>query len=268
MTSEVLPYFQRVQNDFTDWIRKRSDKLPDGVTHEKMGVYRQLLKANFHQILSQGFPLSKSILQNGDWDDLVDSFFSDHHCKTPYFSEISREFVDFIGNLSTENQVLPPFMYELAHYEWVELGLMTAPDYQCSKEDVAFVPMHDHFVHRLWLSELAWPLVYRYPVHRLNAENSMNFHNPPDLPTFILVYRDPDHEVRFIEITEMTYHLLVCLQSHPGHTLNNIIDYLLKLMGNPCSFEALFQPASDMVNDFLQRGVIQTYLPHRVNNRS
>jgi hypothetical protein len=41
---------------------------------------------------------------------------------------------------------------------------------------------------------------------------------PPEQPTFLVVYRDPKDEVRFLEITPVTYQLLALIQEQPGQT--------------------------------------------------
>jgi hypothetical protein len=44
------------------------------------------------------------------------------------------------------------------------------------------------------------------------------FLEPPEQPTFLVVYRDPKDEVRFLEITPVTYQLLALIQEQPGQT--------------------------------------------------
>lgn len=248
-------YFQQVQETFTDWIRKPSDAFPDGVDPERMHVYRKLLIANFQQILNGAFPVTKSILEENIWQMMIEKFFSEYHCKTPYFSEVSIEFMQFIENEGGSGLLdLQPYIYELMHYEWVELGLMTAQNYEISMTNHEAIDDWDNRCLRL--SDLAWPFMYTYPVHKLNNENFFQFENVPESSTFLLVYRDHEDSIHFIELTELTYRFLVCLQNNPDRNIIDILDELLDLMGRPCSVERLLLPANEIVSDFVKRGVI------------
>ena len=62
------------------------------------------------------------------------------------------------------------------------------------------------------LSPLAWPLAYQYPVHKI-APAFLPL-EAPEQPTFLIVYRNSEDEVNFIEITPITYRLLEIIQEH------------------------------------------------------
>ena len=55
------------------------------------------------------------------------AFYRDHRCQTPLFPEIAREFLRFLeARAIRRTPRRPPFLRELAHYEWVELALQIA----------------------------------------------------------------------------------------------------------------------------------------------
>jgi len=101
----------------------------------------------------------------------------------------------------------PPFLLELAHYEWVELALLIAEE-SPPEENPALV--EQPLSQTIYLSELAWPLAYRFPVHRIGPDYLPSV--PPEEPTFLLVYRDRGDEVNFLEIGAGAYQLLEALQ--------------------------------------------------------
>ena len=50
-------------------------------------------------------------------------FVHRHPSESPYFLEISQEFLTFLSEqVHRVTSSLPEFLLELAHYEWVELG--------------------------------------------------------------------------------------------------------------------------------------------------
>src|SRR5690606_20208117 len=62
------------------------------------------------------------------------------------------------------------------------------------------------------VSPLAWPLAYRYPVHRIARDAQP--HAVPATPTFLLVVRDGGDHVRFKEINAGVFQLLQALQGN------------------------------------------------------
>jgi len=73
--------------------------------------------------LAGTFPVLHAILGAERWQRLVRDFYRLHRCHTPLFLEIPREFLDYLGDEREAAEDDPPFLYELAHYEWVELAL-------------------------------------------------------------------------------------------------------------------------------------------------
>ena len=67
-------------------------------------------------------------MTTADWHALVRAFIDQHRCHTPYFLEISQEFVQFLMQDYRPLASDPPFLAELAHYEWVELALDIAQE--------------------------------------------------------------------------------------------------------------------------------------------
>ncbi len=62
----------------------------------------------------------------------------------------------------------PPYLAELAHYEWVELALTLRDAESLPTQSLPAVNL---FQRSLQLSPLAWPLSYHYPVHRIGGGN-------------------------------------------------------------------------------------------------
>ena len=141
------------------------------------------------------------------WPPLVRDFLRRRRCQTPYLFELGEEFLAYLQDERGRKEEDPPFLLELAHYEWVELALLidgASPP----EENPALV--EEPLSHRIYLSELAWPLAYRFPVHRIGPDFLPAA--PPAEPTFLLVYRDRSDEVNFLEIGAGAYQLLAALQ--------------------------------------------------------
>ena len=200
--------FKAKQHEFTQYIRDpATNPAPADVKPERMAMYRELIFNNIESFLAGNFPVIRKILDDEQWLELVQDFFLKHACKTPYFSEIGEEFLDYLENQRTNPDDLP-FLLELAHYEWVEMALSIA------KEDInPHQQTIENLLHQtITLSPLAWPLLYQFPVQNIAPDYLPLI--PPEQPTCLLAYRGTDDEVKFIEINAVTYRMLEIIQEH------------------------------------------------------
>lgn len=120
----ATPEFTRRQFEFAAHIRDPEHQpAPAGIEDRRMAVYRELFYNNVESFLSGTFPVLRSLYQDTDWHLLVRDYFSHHRAQTPLFLEIPREFLNWLENERSGQADDPAFLYELAHYEWVELAL-------------------------------------------------------------------------------------------------------------------------------------------------
>ena len=188
---------------------------PDGVPapaaleERRVAVYRDLVFRNVEGLLAGNFPVIRALHDDAAWHALVRAFLRDHRAQTPLFTEIAREFQRFLA----QRDDVAPFLVELAHYEWVELALQIAEvdeaDLRCAMHDEAALLEHAPV-----LSPLAWPLAYRWPVHRIGPGWQPT--TPPAQPTLLMARREADGEVRFSELTPLTFRLLQRLAEVPA----------------------------------------------------
>jgi len=183
-----------------------SNPAPPDIEDRRLAVYRELFYNNVDGLLAGNFPVIRKTLPDADWRARVRAFFAGHRCRTPLFTEIGREFIRFLDARQEAGADDPPWLAELAHYEWVELAL------QISDEPTpAHDPDGDLLQGRPLVSPQAWALAYRWPVQRIGPDYRPD--EPPDTPTLLLVRRDAGGEVRFAEISPLVYRLLELLGS-------------------------------------------------------
>jgi hypothetical protein len=210
MSAAAKPGFIRQQYAFAAHIRDpQNNPAPEDIEDRRLGVYRELFFNNVEGFLSSSFPVLRQLLDEQDWLALARDFFARHHCRSPLFLEIPREFLNYLDDERGRRDSDPPFLRELAHYEWVELALSVAESGDSRDVD----PQGDLPAGRPVLSTLAWPLVYQYPVHRIRPE--FRPEQPGDSPVYLLAYRDSSDEVGFIELNPVSARLFALLQEHP-----------------------------------------------------
>lgn len=198
-----LPDFRALQLAFAAHLRDpQQQPPPPGVDDRRLRVYRELIYNNVEGFLAGAFPVAKRVLESrGRWHPLVRAFLARHGSESPYFLEISQEFLTFLDR--HEDPALPGFLLELCHYEWVELALGVAED----EVPEAGIDPHGDLERAVPVrSPLVWKLGYRYPVHRIGVDFQPDA--PAAQPTQLLVYRRRDDGVGFMEVHGLTLALL------------------------------------------------------------
>lgn len=88
--------FVETQQAFMAYIRDPDNQpAPSGIESRRLKIYQELFFNNIEGFVSSAFPVLKSLYPATQWLALVRQFFVKHHCKSPYFLEISQEFLLF-----------------------------------------------------------------------------------------------------------------------------------------------------------------------------
>lgn len=206
-----IPLFQQYQAAFASHIRNpQKNKRPQGIPAQRMKVYNELLYNNLEGFLLACFPVLRKILGKRKWSKLVRDFFSVHRCQTPFFRQIPDEFIQYLKNERNAQPDDPPFLIDLAHYEWVELMLSVS-----NKEiDYALIDPHGDLLNaHPAISPLLSLQSYAYPMHRISPKFKPT-REQQEASHFAIV-RNAEDEVKFILINPVIMRLLLLLQSQP-----------------------------------------------------
>ncbi len=230
MPSASVAGFQLLQKNFVAYIRNAtSDQalLPVGVTPERAEVYRGLVFNNIKSFLDNNFPVLSSVVGEQRWRELAQRFVAEHSCQTPYFLEIGREFLAWLRDSGYETLQDLPFAQQLAHYEWVELAVAVAED------DPAETFTADSLIDAIPLiSANAWSLRYDYPVHLIgpgflpDAPGDSRADDTAAEQTFLLVYRDAQFDVQFMQINALTWLLLERLKEPDPPSAREVLQQM------------------------------------------
>ncbi|MFV2059955.1 MAG: DUF2063 domain-containing protein [Gammaproteobacteria bacterium] len=198
------PEFIRRQYEFAAHIRDpKNNPAPSDVEQRRMDIYNELFYNNVEGFMSNSFPVIQRIYGEQKWHELIHDYFSRHHAHTPLFSEMPREFLKYLENDRDIQETDPPFLLELAHYEWTELALgLLDLDNDLNSID----PDGDLLDNTPVKSSLAWSLSYHYPVHKISPEYQPR--EVPEQATYIVVYRNTEDEIVFMELNPVTARLV------------------------------------------------------------
>lgn len=245
------PEFIRRQYAFAAHIRDPDNVPPPAdIEDRRMGIYRELFYNNVESFLSGAFPVLHRIHDASRWHGLVRDYFARHHSRTPLFTEIPREFLHWLehGRVSRPGDL--PFLYELAHYEWTELALSLAED---APEMENLDPQGDLLGGIPVLSPLAWQLAYQYPVHRIGPDFLPD--QPGETPTFLVVYRDRQDEVGFLEVNPVTKRLLELIEANSDASGRELLLRIAAELSHPQP-EVVISGGSEILQDLRNKHII------------
>lgn len=220
--ADPRPSFQDVQYEFTAHLRDPDkNKAPVEIEDRRLEIYRGLFYRNVQGFIANGFPVTRKLYQDEPWHKMIRDFFSSHQSHSPYFKDITKEFLDYLNKERKPQPEDPPFLRELAHYEWLEIMLTFADidfDWESINRDgdlMSRIPA---------LSPVIQLNQYAYPVQKIKP--SFQPETPPEQPTFLLVYRDQKDEIGFMEVNPMTARLIELINENPNQTGEEILKTL------------------------------------------
>jgi len=246
-----MPGFKQTQYAFTAHIRDpQQHPCPQGVEDRRMNIYRELFYNNVESFMASSFPVLRQIMADAQWHALIRDYFARHKATTPLFTEMPREFLHYLQDEHVSQKNDPPFLLELAHYEWVELALSLADEENDTRQ---IDPDGDLLEAHPVISTLAWPLQYHYPVHRISPDCQPD--KPSDIPTFIVVYRKRNNKIGFLEINPVTARLLQLLSEHPTQSGRNLLGQIAAEI-NHSDPETVVQGGLVVLQDLQARDII------------
>lgn len=240
-----------LQYAFAAHIRNpEKNPCPKGVEPRRMKIYSDLFYNNVADFIANTYPVLRQILPDNHWHTMIRDYFANHLAHTPLFPEMPREFLKYLQYERQSHPDDPPFLQELAHYEWIELAISTLdveidPTTFDSERDVlAGIPL---------ISPLAWLLSYYFPVHQISP--AFQPQNPNENPIHFVVYRDNNFDVRFIEINNVTARLVALITNNTDQTGKQLLQQIITELNHPNSDEAM-QGGIEILNNLKEHQII------------
>jgi len=243
--------FKKHQYDFTAHLRDpENNPAPDNIEDRRIGIYRDLVYNNVEGFISGGFPVIRSIYNDENWQKMVRDFFVKHEAHSPYFLEISQEFIAYLQNERESQPEDPAGLIELAHYEWVELAINVSDEtIDMNQIDANGDLLEGHPV----LSPVAWPLAYQFPVHEMGPDNLPE--QTPAQPTYLVVYRNRNDNIKFMEMNPVTARLINLLEEDERLTGKAALEQIASEMNHP-NPEVVMNGGLSALQNLQQYGII------------
>lgn len=247
-----LPSFQGYQLAFTAYLRDpQHQPKPKKAVARGLAVYQEIVFNNLFESISACFPVAQKVLGKRVWLNLVRSFLREHSANTPIFREIPEEFLSFLliktGLMGTN---LPAYLFSLCHYEWIELAISTrvvsvlAPNVSEVKSAKDLLKYQPVFTPTMQL------LNYEYAVQKISPRNK----SEEQVSTQLLVYRDAEFSVKFVELNAVTYRLIELLQQK-NNTGEQALTLIAEELNHPQT-EVIIQFGLTILEDLTRQGIV------------
>ncbi len=241
---------KELQYAFTQHMRDPDNApAPADVEERRVEIYRGLLYRNVESFMANSYPVLRKITDDDRWHKMIRDYFKNHQSHTPYFPKMPREFLDYLEH-ERDDAGDPPFLYELAHYEWVEMAVAIDPR-EINWQGVNRDGRLEHEVPVL--NPLIWPLAYQYPVHKIGPGFLPDA--APAQATYLVVFRKADDEVSFIELNPVAARLLELMQQNQAATSYELLQTIAEQIQHPQP-ETVVQGGLQIMHDMWQQQVI------------
>lgn len=185
-----------VEADDADYLKK-SDL-------SRLHTYRRLVRANLREAIAVTMPRVTARL-GPLFDEYFDRFLAERGPRTHYLRDVCSEFLTFSAPEWALDRRIPGYLLELADHEalQIEIAAMATGTPRKSDEELALdKPLH--FI------EACRVVRYEHALHEL-SEDVDDRTLPREETTYLFVYRSPEHEVRYLKLTELAAGILTRL---------------------------------------------------------
>jgi hypothetical protein len=227
------------------WLRERGVATEDAealadVELPRLLVYRRLVRGTLRAALERAIPRALERLGE-DFEPYFDRFLSAVGPRTHYLRDVTGELIDFIAESAREG--LPAYWIDLARHEALHIEVAALPSMQVPSEPCALA-----LDAGLQFSESVRLAHYDYAVHEL--PDALDDRSEPRRErTHILAYRDAEHDVRYLALSELAADVIQRLLAG-----KSLADSLREAA--PALTEATLNATASLLADLSERGVI------------
>lgn len=216
-------------------------------SYERLGVYRELVRGNLREALSLSIPRSMARL-GPLFDEYFDRFLRERAPRTHYLRDVTPELLEYCAPLWASDARVPDYLYELALHESLHIEVSALPSLPRGHQPAPLT-----LEHGVDFGSALRHVSYRHAVHEL-PEDEQDASVPSQRPVQLLVYRSPEHEVRYLELTPLASGIVQRLLA--GERLGSAVTSAAATAETPLT-EAVLEGAARLLADLAERGVIR-----------
>lgn len=233
------------------WLARHGVSSEDAEAIESSGaerflVYRRMVRSTLREALELAIPRTMARLLTR-FDHYFTRFLAERGPRTHYLRIVTREFLDWCEPQWLLDAAVPPYMADLARHEALQIEIASLPILETGRE--VFELELDRTIR---LTEAMRIVEYRYKVHEL-PESLDDRSEPVRSETRLLVYRSPEHEVRYLELSPLAFAILQRLVR--GRTLRQSLREACE-DGDLALDASVLEGSARLLSDLAERGVL------------
>ena len=213
----------------------------------RLSVYRKLVRGTLREAIELAIP--RTIFRLGGlFQEYFDRFLDQRGPRTHFLRDVTPEFLDFCAGEWKADARVPPWMSDLARHESlrIEIGAMPTLPPPEDPEELAL----DRGVR---FTEASALMRYDFAVQRLSADEQ-DLGEPAREPTMLFVYRSPDHEVRYLELSPLAHAILRGLRDE-RLSLRAALERAVAELGVPL-VQGVLEGSARLLADLAERGAL------------
>jgi len=220
--------------------------LPPELEGARLGVYRLLVHGALDECMVSILPRTAARLGDRFWGE-VRRFYAERGPQTHYLRDVPSEFLAWCAGRWPGLDGLPPYALDLARHEVTAIEVGAALD-GGARPAVGELSLGRPVV----FNEATTVRRYGYAVHLL-PDDPDDRSEPAACDVAVLVYRDPEHELRYLDLSPAAAAIVERLLA--GATLQLAIVEGAGAAGVPVD-DALLQGVAALLADLAARGAL------------
>ncbi|MEZ4225598.1 MAG: DUF2063 domain-containing protein [Polyangiaceae bacterium] len=214
---------------------------------ERLFVYRSLVRGTLWEALHASIPRTMARL-GGVFEEYFDAFLKDAGPRTHYLRDAIAEFLTYAAPLWLNDPRVPAYIPELARHEHSQIlvGSMLA-------RDPAVQPEALELDAGLCFIEAVKLMHYDHAVHEL-TDSEADRTPPVARPTHLLVYRNPEHEVRYLELSPLAARIVEATLEERC-SLRDALTHSCEELGTELD-DTVLSGTAHLLADLAERGVL------------
>lgn len=224
----------------------------EAMGRERLDVYRELVRGSLHRLLGDLLPRTVARLGE-DAERWIDAWLAELGPRSRVLRELVDEWIAWATPRWSGDPRVAPYLADLARHEAIERAVAAAP----ARDDPPGMSERFAIDARLVFDASARIARYDHAIHTL-PEDEDDRSAPPAIPTALLVYRDRDHRVRFLELSPLAAAVVERLLD--GARVVDALQAGAAAVGEPVDDERLAR-MSRLLADLAERGILRGAAP-------
>jgi uncharacterized protein len=222
---------------------------PEGLEERRLAIYRRLFFNNLNNLFARNFPVIRKLFDQTAWDAIIRDFMIVHRSTTPLFTEIGSEFVNYLQNTRKAEADDPPWLAELAHWEYLETCVRLAE----ADPQAVQVTTEPDLLEGIPVANPTLRMArYAWPVNRISPDYRPS--QPEPEPLLLAVWRHRNDRVGFMKLNTLAAHLIDRIQSADGQTGRSLLETIAEQIAQPAP--KVIAAGRDLLESLHQREVL------------